>query len=62
MDSTGGRREMRAGTKRIDYPVVGEMTLSYETLVLPSSSGIVVATYLTAPGSSSTDALNLLRS
>lgn len=55
-------RMHNAGTKRINHPVVGEMTLSYETLVLPSSRGIVVATYLAEPGSSSSDALDMLRS
>jgi len=50
------------GTKRINHPIVGEMTLAYETLVLPSSSGIVIATYLAEPGSSSADALDMLRS
>jgi len=55
-------RTHNTGTKRINHPVVGEMTLAYETLVLPSSSGIVVATYLAEPGSSSADALDMLRS
>ena len=49
------------GTKRINHPIVGKMTLSYETLVLPSSSGIVISTYLAEPGSSSADALDMLR-
>jgi hypothetical protein len=50
------------GTKRIRHPIVGELTLEYETLALPSSSGIVIATYLAAPGTPSADALDLLRS
>ncbi len=44
------------------HPIVGEMTLNYETLTLPSSSGIVIATYLAEPGTPSADALDLLRS
>jgi transcriptional regulator with XRE-family HTH domain len=55
-------RTHNTGIKRINHPVVGEMTLSYETLVLPSSRGIVIATYLAEPGTPSADALNLLRS
>ncbi|RYV51084.1 helix-turn-helix transcriptional regulator [Pengzhenrongella frigida] len=55
-------RTHTTGTKRINHPVVGEITLAFETLVLPSSNGIVIATYLTEPGSSSADALDLLRS
>lgn len=50
------------GTKRINHPVVGEMILSYETLALPSNSGVVIATYLAEPGTRSADALDLLRS
>lgn len=50
------------GSKRIRHPIVGEMTLSFETLALPSSSGIVIATYLAGPGTPSADALDLLRS
>jgi len=55
-------RTHNTGIKRINHPIVGAMTLSYETLLLPSSSGIVVATYLAEPGSSSADALDMLRS
>jgi hypothetical protein len=55
-------RTHATGTKRINHPTVGEMTLSYETLTLPSSDGLVIAAYLAEPGSSSADALNMLRS
>lgn len=55
-------RTHNTGVKRINHPVVGDMTLSYETLLLPSSSGIIVATYLAEPGSPSADALDMLRS
>ena len=50
------------GSKRINHPIVGEMTLAYETLGLPSNNGIVIATYLAEPGSPSADALDMLRS
>ncbi|MCJ1674479.1 helix-turn-helix transcriptional regulator [Rathayibacter sp. VKM Ac-2929] len=55
-------RVHNSGTKRIKHPVVGEMTLSYESIVVPSNAGIVVATYLAEPGTPSADALDLLRS
>lgn len=51
-----------SGTKRINHPVAGELTLSYETLNLPSTPGVAIGTYLTEPGSSSADALAMLRS
>jgi transcriptional regulator with XRE-family HTH domain len=55
-------RTHASGTKRIQHPVVGLLTLRYETLTLPSTPGIRIATYLTDPGSPSADALNMLRS
>lgn len=51
-----------SGTKRINHPIVGEITLGYETLMLPSAPGLTIASYLPDPGSSSADALDLLRS
>jgi len=50
------------GSKRIDHPVVGEITLTYDSLTLPATPGISLTTYLTEPGSPSADGLNLLRS
>lgn len=55
-------RTHATGSKRINHPVVGKMTLSFETLTLPSSDGIVIATYLPEPGSPSAEALALLGS
>lgn len=55
-------RMHNTGTKRIKHPVVGEMTLSYESILIPSNSGIVIATYLAEPGTPSADALDLIRS
>jgi len=54
-------RTHTTGTKRINHPVVGEITLAFETLVVPSS-GVIIATYLAEPGSTSADALDMLRS
>jgi transcriptional regulator with XRE-family HTH domain len=55
-------RTHTAGTKRINHPVVGELTVAYETLAVTSTPGLGLTTYLTAPGSASADALALLRS
>ena len=55
-------RTHTSGTKRINHPIVGELTLGYETLALPSTPGLSVGTYLPDPGSASADALDMLRS
>jgi transcriptional regulator with XRE-family HTH domain len=55
-------RTHTAGTKRINHPVVGELTVNYETLVVASTPGLGLTTYLAAPGSASADALAMLRS
>jgi transcriptional regulator with XRE-family HTH domain len=52
--------EKTHGTKRIDHPEVGEMTLHYETLVLPDQPGQTLVTYTAEPGSPSDTALRLL--
>ncbi|MFE7571549.1 helix-turn-helix transcriptional regulator [Streptomyces sp. NPDC057539] len=51
-----------AGTKAIRHPVVGELTVAYETLALGSAPDVRIVTYLTDPGTPSADALALLRS
>jgi transcriptional regulator with XRE-family HTH domain len=52
----------RGGTKRLIHPVVGELTVGYETLDVSSTPGLTVVAYLAEPGSTSADALDLLRS
>jgi hypothetical protein len=37
------------GTKNIHHPVVGDMTIGYEVLVLASTPGLSLMTYLTEP-------------
>ncbi|SFR92369.1 Helix-turn-helix domain-containing protein [Microbacterium sp. cf046] len=54
-------RTHASGTKRIRHPVVGPLTVGYETLSLPSTPGVRIATYLAEPGTPSADALDLLR-
>ncbi|MDT2005690.1 helix-turn-helix domain-containing protein [Rhodococcus opacus] len=51
-----------SGTKAIRHPVVGELTVAFETLTLASTPDVRIVTYLADPGSSSADALDLLRS
>jgi transcriptional regulator with XRE-family HTH domain len=50
----------RTGIKRIHHPLVGELTLSYETLELPADPGLAVVTYSAEPGSRSEEALGEL--
>ena len=51
-----------AGTKTIRHPVVGELTLGFETLRLASAPDVRIVSYLADSGSPSADALDLLRS
>ncbi|MCC3768761.1 helix-turn-helix domain-containing protein [Streptomyces sp. UNOC14_S4] len=55
-------RDKGYGVKRLHHPVVGELTLACETLVLPSDQGQQVITYHAEPGSSSAESLRLLAS
>ncbi|MDV5147989.1 helix-turn-helix transcriptional regulator [Streptomyces sp. SBC-4] len=49
------------GTKRLRHPLVGELTLSYESLkVAGDDPDLVLVTYHAEPGSASADALRLL--
>lgn len=47
----------RSGTKRIQHPLVGELTLAYERLELPADPGLAIVTYSAEPGSASHDRL-----
>lgn len=49
------------GTKRLRHPLVGEMTLGYETMkVSGGDPDLVLVTYQAEPGTASADALRLL--
>ena len=50
-----------SSTKRINHPVVGEMTLGYDVLAVASVPGLSFTTYQTEPATPSADALQLLR-
>jgi transcriptional regulator with XRE-family HTH domain len=52
----------RTGTKRLHHPVVGELTLAYESMELTADAGLRLNAYSAEPGTPSQDALNLLAS
>jgi transcriptional regulator with XRE-family HTH domain len=52
----------RTGVKRFHHPVVGELTLDFESLDLPGDPGQKLLAYSAEPGSRSQEALDLLAS
>ncbi len=59
------RHDIRQKThevKRLNHPVVGDLTLSYEALTVNSAPGQQLVVYQAEPGSPSEDALGLLGS
>ena len=50
----------RSGSKRFHHPLVGDLTLAYEQLVLPADPGLAIVTYSAEPGSPSEQALREL--
>ncbi|WP_329375404.1 helix-turn-helix domain-containing protein [Streptomyces sp. NBC_01483] len=55
-------RRHRAGAKRLDHPLVGELTFNYETMELTADDGLYLIVCGVAPGSRDAEALNLLAS
>lgn len=55
-------KEKGHGVKRMRHPLVGELTLAYETLYLPDDAEQVLCIYHAEPGSPSAEALSLLAS
>lgn len=51
-----------SGTKRINHPIVGELTIGYDVLTIQATPGLKITTYLPEPGTPSADALDILRS
>jgi transcriptional regulator with XRE-family HTH domain len=54
--------EKTYGAKRLDHPIVGRLTLAYETLALPSDGDQTLVLYTAEPGSNSETGLRLLGS
>jgi transcription regulator MmyB-like protein len=52
----------RTGVKRLHHPVVGDLSLAYESMELTADQGLRLNAYSAEPGSASQDALNLLAS
>jgi transcriptional regulator with XRE-family HTH domain len=50
------------GTKRLRHPVVGEVSVQYETLTMPGDRDQTLFVYTTEPGTRSREAMNLLAS
>ncbi len=48
------------GTKRFDHPVVGRLSLGYETLAAADDPDVVLVVYTAAPGTADAEALALL--
>ena len=55
-------RNHDTGSKRFHHPVVGNLTLSFETMTLAADSGLTMFVYTAETGSKDEDALNLLAS
>lgn len=51
-----------SGTKRFNHPVVGDISLAYEELVITADPGSVLMVYTAEPGSPSSERLRLLGS
>lgn len=50
------------GAKHLQHPLVGELTVQYETLTLPGDAEQALYIYTSEPGSASREAMNLLAS
>jgi hypothetical protein len=50
------------GVKQLHHPVVGDMTLTFETMELTADPGLTLAAYTAERGSKSEEALSLLGS
>jgi transcriptional regulator with XRE-family HTH domain len=55
-------RQHRTGIKRFHHPLVGEMTLSYESMALAADPGLRLNAYVAEPDSPSAQAFSLLAS
>ncbi len=53
-------RYHRTGTKRFRHPLVGDMTLSFDSIPLPADPGLTLVTYSAEPSTPSAAALGEL--
>jgi transcriptional regulator with XRE-family HTH domain len=60
--ATHNVRRHDSGVKRFQHPVVGELTLSFDSMELLADPGLTMFVYTAEPGSKSAQALNLLAS
>lgn len=60
--SAHGVHQRTHGVKRLDHPVVGELSVHFESLSLPGDASQVLYIYTTEPGSASQATLALLAS
>ncbi|GIF51379.1 transcriptional regulator with XRE-family HTH domain [Asanoa ferruginea] len=60
--ATNDVRAPRAGTKTFRHPLIGRVTLPYETLRIDAVSSQLISVYTPRPGSPEADALRLLAS
>jgi transcriptional regulator with XRE-family HTH domain len=55
-------REKSHGTKQLDHPIVGPLTLTWESLAVQGDADLTLITYVAQPGTESETALSLLGS
>jgi len=60
--ATNDVRIHRAGTKTFRHPLIGEISLPYETLRIDAASSQILTVYTPQPGSPEADAIRLLTS
>jgi hypothetical protein len=60
--ATNEVRTHRAGTKTFRHPLIGEVTLPYETLRIDAAAGQILTVYVPRPGTPEADAIRLLAS
>jgi hypothetical protein len=60
--ATNDVRIHRAGTKTFQHPLIGEVTLPYETLRIDAVSNQILSVYTPRPGTPEADAIRLLAS
>ena len=55
-------RRHRAGAKRLNHPLAGQLTFTYETMELAADDGLFLIVCGAVPGSRDADAFSLLAS